>query len=65
MAKTIGSMSYENHYLLVASIFDLSSLVKILVKNKIFKLETGYSLKKTEFVNLFICRSIKIAVEVF
>lgn len=37
-------------------------MAKILVKDKIFKLKVRYSIKKIEFVNLFIYRLTKIVV---
>lgn len=63
MAKAIRFRSYENHYLLVDSISDLSLLIKILVENKIFELEVGHDIKKTEFVDFFAYKSRKIELK--
>lgn len=58
-------MLHKNHYLLVTSTFNLSLLIKILVKNKIFKLKIEHDIKKTEFVDFFIYKLIKIIAETY
>ena len=60
MARTTQSTSYGNYHSLVGFTFNLSLLVKILVKDKIFKFEVGRDVKDTEFVNFIICGSSKI-----
>lgn len=62
MAKATWFISHGNHHLLVGSTFDLSLLVKILVEDKIFKLEPGRDAKDTKFVDLFACGSSKIGL---
>lgn len=63
MARAIQSTLYKNHYLLVDSTSDLSLLVKILVKDKIFKFEIGCNAKNTKFINFFACKARKIRLE--
>lgn len=60
MASIIQSTSYKNTHLLVAFIFDLSLLIKILIEDKVFKLKTERNTKKIKFVNFFIYKLTKI-----
>lgn len=60
MAKSSGSISHRNYHLLVASTFNLSLLIKILIEDKIFELEARYNAKETQFVDFFIYRITKI-----
>lgn len=61
MARVTQSTSHRNHYSLVGNSSDLCLLVKILVEDKVFELESGRGTKETKFVDLFICGSRIIA----
>ena len=61
MARATQSTSHGNHHSLVGNSSDLCLLVKILVEDKVFELESGRGTKKTEFVDLFIRGSRIIA----
>lgn len=63
MVRAIQFILYENYYLLVSFTFDLSLLIKILVKDKVFEFETGHNAKNIIFVDLFACKSSKIRLE--
>lgn len=65
MAIATQSILYRNrnYHISVGSIFNLSLLVKILVKDKIFELKTVYGIKDIKFINLFIRESRNIVAK--
>lgn len=63
MARVTQFISYKNQHLLVDSISDLSLLIKILVEDKVFKLEVEHGIKNTKFVDFFAYKLSKIRLK--
>lgn len=60
IARVTQFTLYKSYYSLISFIFDLSLLVKILVKDRLLELKARYSKKNTKFVDFLIHRLTKI-----
>lgn len=63
MTRVIHFISYKNHYLSINSILNFYLLIKILIKDKVFKLKVKYSTKDMEFIDLFAHKLNEIRFE--
>lgn len=63
MTKATWSTYYGNYHSLVKYISDFYLMVKLLVKDKVFKLKAGYGVKETEFIDFYMCGVGKIGLK--
>ena len=64
MTCVIKSTSHSNCYSIVNSGSDFSLIVKLLVEDAVFDYQPGRRRNKSEFINLYSCRTKSIAAKV-